>query len=342
MEVWSRIATTSDEVLLTSMFLPTYVALKREATFSDVLGKELAANAEAHFLESLNNVVSNAPIASLPLPAALSSDSSDILADVRALVSFRGFVVERLLKWTQHIVGKIAISGVDAPVYVDLLVAAIKSPTVRAVMCLTIPVFDIFKKFQAPADTVIATPEALCAWIIKTMEELIKMQSKSARTTRFLSFQFLSEHPLSRGIDSSKLTWLEECRWMESVTQTQSGDSIVLGGGSLKLMLQDSPYLSLQMLMNRYHQGQNCQECLDLLETIPKDVVRSTFSADVNMCGINANHQFGRELNEGMHFATFVDARRVTEIWKMFQTELLLSNAAFVDTAQNSLLFMLV
>jgi len=90
------------------------------------------------------------------------------------------------------------------------------------------------------------------------------------------------------------------------------------------------------------HQETNTslQHWLELLTSMPKDIVSARFEADVNMSAINGIH-FGSRLNYTAHFLTFIDSRRVVELWRLIATPYLNSNPTFVEEAQNRLLFVL-
>ena len=69
--------------------------------------------------------------------------------------------------------------------------------------------------------------------------------------------------------------------------------------------------------MKRFHnEKENSLHCLHLISKLPINTIQAIFEADVNMCAVNSNHQFGKCITtHGEHFQTFMNSLRVIETW---------------------------
>ena len=342
--IWSRIAISNDPILR-SIFLHTTVTSTPEvASFADVLNIEMVANInDIQYLRRL--------------AIHVGPDNQVTNSHYRSTVFFRKLAMDRLMLWVKRIFGvtNTDLDPAHASVFVNLLVAAAMSAVVRAVFWLILPAKDAF---QEGADTTLG---GIPVVVDQFIDSLLNLAKPVSRLERFLTFLIVAEHPLKGavhiaspqrtvsppniavGVDSYAvtMTWANEIVWMDKYPQ----QTWSLSWGELTLLRTDTPYFSLQVLLRRLHQETEASKSLDWLElltSMPKDIVRETFLADVNMCAVNGIHQFGAHLKHtAAHFLTFVDSRRVVELWRIFETTLLNSNPAFVEEAQNHLLFVL-
>jgi hypothetical protein len=343
--IWSRIASTDDPTLRSIFLHTTVTATPGAASFADVLNMEMVAN-KIDNIQYLHRL--DIHLGTDNTPRAHKSNSHR-----RSTVFFRKLAMDRLVLWVERIVGTAELIPAHAPCFVNLLVAAAKSAVVRAVLWLILPARGVF---QERAD---ATRGGIPVVVEQFIESLLTLAKPASQLERFLSFLFVAEHPLKGAVRTASpqravnppniavgvdtyavtMTWADEIVWMDKYPkQTWS-----LSWGELNLMRNDTPYFSLQVLLRRLHQETNTSlHWLELLTSMPKDIVSASFEADVNMSAVNGIHQFGARLKHtAAHFLNFVDSRRVTELWRLFETPYLNSNPAFVEEAQNRLLLVL-
>jgi hypothetical protein len=284
--IWSRIST--DDPILRSIFLHTTVtATPGAASFADVLNMEMVVNnIDIQYLRSLD-----IHVGTHNTPRAHVSSSHR-----RSIYSFR----DRLVLWVERIVGTAELIPVHAPLFVNLLVAAAKSAVMRAVLWLILPAPGAF---QEGAGT---TPGGIPVVVDQFIESLLTLANPASRLERFLSFLFVAEHPLKGAVHTASaqravgvgtyaetMSWADEIVWMDKYPQ----QTWSLSWGELNLMRTDTPYFSLQVLLRRVHQETNTslQYWLELLTSMPKDIVSASFEADVKEAQIRLlfllNHQ---------------------------------------------------
>lgn len=103
----------------------------------------------------------------------------------------------------------------------------------------------------------------------------------------------------------------------------------------LVLVLNDTPYLSLQILLRRVTEEDQSLHWLKLLQSMPSDIVVARFLTDVTMCAGSSSRHFGsEEIKMSAHFLTFIDSRFVVELWKLIQINYLNLNVNFVEESQ--------
>eukprot|EP01038_Epipyxis_sp_PR26KG_P004797 gene4797-6724_t len=320
--IWTRINLDEDASLI-KLFVPTGVNVDQQFMFPDIMSYNLSNKLDERFLQSLNFV---------------KSDGQNI-PNAQEMKIFFSFVIDHLIKWVRCIVGHDSLSASDASIYVDLLGAVTKCATIRAVLWLTVPSKYILQQFMTYPEPKFTSAGSMCEWILNI---LLRLTNENNLSSRFHSFLTVCEHPLSLQTSENALVlnWKQESVWMNHYVQNQpTKNSIVLGAKSMELLLTDSPYLSLQLLVGIFRKGKKCQECFDLMEKIPKSIIESSFSADVDMCGTESNIHF--MARHAMHFMIFVDAQLVTEMWNLLQTDFSFTSPTFINSAQNKLLSML-
>jgi hypothetical protein len=323
--IWSRIASTDDPTLRSIFLHTTVTATPGAASFADVLNIEMVTNNiyNIQYLRSLDiHLVTN------NTPGAYLSNSHD-----KSIDSFRKLAMDRLVLWVKRIVGTAELIPAHAPLFVNLLVAAAKSAVVRAMLWLILPAPGAF---QEGADS---TPGGIPVVVDQFIESLLTLTKPASRLERFLSFLIVAEHPLKGAVHTASpqrsvsvdnyavtMSWADEIVWMDKYPKQTSW-------GELNLLRTDTPYLSLQVLLRRVHQESNKPLLwLELLTSMPKVIVSARFEADVNMSAVN-DIQFGSRLNYAAHFLTFIDSRRVVELWRLIATPYLNSNPTFVEEA---------
>ena len=211
--------------------------------------------------------------------ASPSPNAKKIRTEHAAIDHFRKLMVDRLVLWTECLVGRNILTAADAPLFVTLLGFAAKDASMRAIFWLLLPAHGVLAQSRQPL-----TIANFTKTLLSTLSELA---DPSKSTPRFRSFLVVAEHPFSprkirvddeRPVESdesreekegkepeeretmnqvlvsgaafpSSVTWEEECAWMDKYSSALEKVS----WAQLELLKQDTPYFALRILMCRYN-----------------------------------------------------------------------------------------
>jgi hypothetical protein len=340
MNIWSRIASTDDPGLR-KLFLPETIATTA-ADFADSLGSELAVTGNSQLLHDLKIAFDR------PVSLDASASARLLSENVESFRYFQKMVLDRLMSWVKRIVSQTVLREEDAPIYVLFLVASLRSPSVRSVLWLTEPASaSVINDFTGETSKFEA-----CSQFLALLEK--QVDPKNAYD-RFLSFLIVVEHPLAAvyfkqnqgstvfnradaALKSSQ--WCDEIDWLKKFSDK---DPWQFSAKQLMSLVNNSPYFTLQLLSSRVstEQQQSSLEWMKLIKKLPNDVLVTRFEADIDLCASTSSNSSPVADRRDSHFLSFVDSRRVLEIWKTFQTQLLESDEDFRGAAQNQLLLAL-
>ena len=133
----------------------------------------------------------------------------------RSMATYRSFSSHRLLSWVHRIVCRTELTSQDAPIYVDLLVAAAKDGIVRAILWHMLPVRDSLQQRVTGMDG--------RSFSLKFIDTLLKLSDSNNWIASFLPFLIICKHPLVRDHFSNQtphsaftfsfnIGWPIECR----------------------------------------------------------------------------------------------------------------------------------